>query len=243
MTIFLLPAIYYLGGPLMVWGTQRQAAFPKLEPLGLVAPSNYGYLNSMSAHLVGMGFELIGCFSLNGQTAKASGAIAYLVHRGNGDAAIVISISARGLPARNLVEFATRFSDQGSLTTGNSKNPGVFIRPKEKPVYHFPHIENPERLYKLHQSLILKLKPGISKDCVKPGAEYERLVEGVQNEHKSQVKFGLLKLNASATHYRPTFLGAFWMTWSLVFPVKQIRQWWTSLRARRLERILAVSIL
>ena len=242
MKFVLIPAIYYLGGPLLVWRTHRQAAVPKLEPLGQSPPAEgFSYFSSMAKCLTAMGFELIGYFGLAGDAPRVSGATGYFVHRKNGDAAIVISVFAGGMPARKVLKFATRFSDQSSLTTGNSGNPGVYIRPKEKPVYHFPHIESPEKLYHLHQALMPKFKPGIPKDPVKAGAEYDRMVEGMQNEKKTQVRFGLLKLDASATHYRPTFIGAFRMTWSLVFPVKQIRQVLASFRAKRLEKILIIA--
>src|SRR5579863_7184367 len=126
--------IMYLGAPLVIWATQRQTANPKLEPYGMaLADPKFQFLTTAAAQMQSLGFELIGYFGYIGQTRNVNAFIAYLVHRKNGDAGIAaVMETSAGITART-VEFATRFFDQSSITTGNSRTPGVYIRPRTKP--------------------------------------------------------------------------------------------------------------
>lgn len=239
MTVLLIAfGIMYLGTPLLIWATQRQAANPELEPHGMaLEDTNYQFLTTAAAQMQALGFELIGYFGYNVQT-NVNVLLAYLVHRKNGDAGIaVVMETSAGIKAQT-VEFATRFFDQSSITTGNSRKPGVFIQPRTKPVYHFPWIVNPARLYDIHQQLILRDKLGIPKDPPEPGHEQERLLEGMRAEMKDQLERGILRLGASGAYYHPTLWGAYLMTWKLLFPVKQIRVAIKTSKAQRLERSL-----
>jgi hypothetical protein len=231
--------IMYLGAPLVIWATQRQTANPKLEPYGMaLADPKFQFLTTAAAQMQSLGFELIGYFGYIGQTRNVNAFIAYLVHRKNGDAGIAaVMETSAGITART-VEFATRFFDQSSITTGNSRTPGVYIRPRTKPVYHFPWIADPARLYDIHQQLMLRDKLGMAKDPAQPGHEQERLLEGIRAEMKDQLEPGILRLDASGTYYRPTLWGAYLMAWKLLFPVKQIRVAIKTSKAQRLARSL-----
>lgn len=231
--------VMYLAAPLVVWITQRQTANPQLESYGRALPNpTLQFLADTASRIEGMGFEFIGYFGYVGQTRNANAYIAYLVHRKNEDAAIAVLVDTPiGIKAR-AVEFATRFFDQSSITTGNSRTPGVYVRPRQKPIYHFPWIVDPARLYEIHQQLILRDKLGIAKDPVQPGQEQERLQEGIRAEMKDQIKPGILRLDSSGIYYRPTLLGAYRMCWKLLFPIKQIRAALKTAKARRLENSL-----
>src|SRR5215475_12256245 len=134
-------AMLYLGGPIAVWLTQRQAANPQMQAYGFsLQTPGYEFLTTTAERLRSMGFELVGFFGLVGQTKNVNMFLAYLVHRGNGDFAVVaMARTAQGTGAQ-LVEFATRFTDGSAIATGNSKTPGVYRRPRTKPVYHFPWV-------------------------------------------------------------------------------------------------------
>jgi hypothetical protein len=236
--LFIIGSLY-LGGPILVWLTQRQAANPQLTPYGRdLQDSNFRFLTTTAAQLQAIGFELIGYFGLLGQVKNVNTFIAYLIHRGNGDCGLVVMMATPTGVATQLVEFATRFVDQSSVTTGNSKTPGVYVRPRSKPVYHFPWITDPIRLYQFHQQLILRDKPGLAKDVPPPGTEAERLVDGMRREMRDQLAPKILRLDSSGNSYRPTLLGAFRMTWKLLFPVKQLRGMVKNSNAKRLERSL-----
>lgn len=153
--------ILYLVAPLIIFFTQRQAANPQLQSYGPELPNpKLQFLAITAGQMQALGFELIGYFGYIGQTRNVNAYIVYLIHRKNGDAGIAALMeTTAGITART-VEFATRFIDQSSITTGNSKTPSVYIRPRNKPVYRFPWISDPARLYEIHQQLILRRQIG-----------------------------------------------------------------------------------
>lgn len=242
-TIFLFAGFMYFVAPLFVLATQRQAANPQFQPYGttLQAPG-FKFLTDSAARIQNLGFDLVGYFGLIGQTTNVTVILAYLIHRQNGDGAIVVMVRSNAGASTQMVEFATRFVDQGSLTTGNSKVPGVYSRPRHKPVYHFPWIHDPARLYQLHQHLIQRDKAGMQKDYVKPGAEVERLSDGMRREMAEQLNPGLLRLDQTGQWYRPTLKGAYLMSWKLLPPCKQIRLALRNSSRRRIEKALGGSI-
>ena len=239
--LLLLIGSLYLGAPILVWLQQRQPANPRLTPYGRdLQDPNFSFLTTTAAQLQSLGFELIGYFGLLGQTKNVNVFLAYLIHRRNGDCGLAVMMATPAGVVTQLVEFATRFVDQSSVTTGNSKTPGVYVRPRGKPVYRFPWITDPIRLYQFHQQLILRDKPGLAKDVPQSGAETERLLDGMRREMQDQLAPRILRLDVRSNTYRPTLLGAFRITWSLLFPVKQILGMVKLSHARRLEKSLSM---
>jgi hypothetical protein len=235
-------AIMYMGTPIVIWLTMRQNANPSLQSYGheLTDPG-FQFLTESAAQMQAMGFELVGYFGYVGQTKNVNTFIAYLIHRRNGDGGVAaMAVTAQGVGAR-MVEFSTRFADQGSVTTGNSKTIGVYVRPYHKPVYQFPGIQDPFRLYEIHQQLMVKSKPGMAKDIVQPGQEEARLVDGIRREMQDQLAPGILRLDSDGAFYRPTLFGAYRMTWRLLFPLKHVLSIARSMRAKRLEKELLVN--
>jgi len=238
-SLILVAAVFYLGAPLIIWATQRQAANPQLTSYGLgLDDSRFAYLVQTAQQIQQLGFELTGYFGLVGQMTNVNAFFAYLVHRRNGDAAIVSGLySKQGMHFR-MVEFATRFTDQSSLTTGNSRILGVYSRPLQKPVYHFPWIQDPARLYQLHQLLMMQNKPGLAKDFIQPGTEAERICDSLRREMSDQIAPGILRLDSTGNRYRPTLKGAFLMCWKMLPPFKQIRSAQKRSKARKIENSL-----
>jgi len=239
-TILLFAGFMYFVAPLFVLATQRQAANPQFQPYGTtLQDSRFRFLTDSAARIQNLGFELVGYFGLIGYTTNVTLFLAYLIHRQNGDGALVVMVQSNAGTSTQLVEYSTRFVDQGSLTTGNSRTQGVYFRPRQKPVYHFPWINDPARLYNLHQQLIQRDKPGMQKEYVKPGAEIERLCDGMRREMAEQLQPGILRLDKSGEWYRPTLKGAYLMSWKLLPPCKQIRSALRNSSRRRIEKALA----
>jgi len=240
MYIFLfIIAMLYLGGPIAVWLTQRQAANPQMQAYGFsLQTPGYEFLTATAERLRAMGFELVGYFGLVGQTKNVNMFLAYLIHRGNGDLAVAAMARTTQGTGTQLVEFATRFTDGSGIATGNSKTPGVYRRPRTKPVYHFPWVSDPARLYQFHQQLILRDCVAKKKDVPAPGKEADRLLDSMRQEMKDQVFAGILQLDSSRAWYKPTLVGAFVMTYKLLFPFKQIRGAMKQSKMRQLQNVL-----
>jgi hypothetical protein len=220
----------YVFAPLYIMATQKMSVNPKVEPIGeILAPALAPVVRQVEA----LGFENVGYFVVIGLAANVTGTLAYLVHRTNGDSAIVISMVSP-LKTVNMIEFATRFADQSAITTGNSGTVGSFKRPKNKPVFHYPYIQDPKRLYAIHQGAMRTLNFGAAKDPPARGHEAERLIEGMQREMADQVPVGILRRDEQSGAYRPTLYGAFYMTWGQLPPFKQVKG---ALRRSRAERM------
>lgn len=238
-TLLLTAGFMYLLAPLIVLATTRQAANPQFQPYGTTLQDpRFRFLTDSAARIQNLGFDLVGYFGLFGYTTNVTIMLAYLVHRQNGDYALAVMIQNNAGTSTQMIEFATRFVGQGSLTTGNSKVAGVYFRPRQKPVYHFPWINDPARLYQLHQQLIQRDKPGMAKDYVKPGAEIERLCDGMRREMAEQLNPGILRLDKAGLWYRPTLKGAYLMSWKSLPPCKQIRLALRNSSRRRIEKSL-----
>ena len=229
-------AFMYLGSPLIIYLTQRQPANPRLDPAG-GDPATTPVLTPLAAPtraIQTLGFELIGCYGLS-MAPNVTSFLSYLVHRANGDLAIVAHL-ASPVKTVDMAEFATRFVDGSSVTTGNNRTLGVYLRPKNKPVYHFPGENDLAKIYRYHQALIQRDKGSLKKDVPAPGKEEARLVEALQREMADQVPVGILQTDGNT--FRPTLKGAYYMTWKLLFPVKQIRAVLRDSRTRALAKAL-----
>lgn len=221
----------YVFAPFYIMATQKMAVNPRLEPLDEAAAGPY--LRQANAAIQALGFETIGLYRLLGMAANVNSTVLYLVHRANGDAAIAAEMVSP-VKSVQMVEFATRFADQSAVTTGNSATVGSFKRPKNKPVFHYPYIQDPKRLYAIHQGAMRLLRFSAAKDPAPRGREPERLIEGMQREMSDQVPVGILRRDEQAGVYRPTLYGAFYMTWGQLPPFKQIKG---SLRRSRAEKM------
>ena len=219
--------LLYILGPVIVWLTQKQAANPQLMDYSsaLNQPS-FRMLASFCSIMQSAGFEFAGVFGLVGQTSNVNAYMACVVHRRNKETGTAIFVHAPTAPAHSklVLEFSTRFADQSSITTSNSRTPSVLSRADNKPVYKFPAVQDPLRLYHLHQQLVARDKPGFAKDIAPQGGEAARIVEGMQEDYRVQLQTGMLKLDYANKFYRPTLLGAFCMTWKLLPPFKQLAE-------------------
>ena len=229
-------AIMYLVAPLIIYLTHRQNANPRMDPAGSdpAASPVLAPLAEPTRAIQNLGFELVGCYGLS-LSANVTTFLSYLVHRANGDLAIVAHL-ASPVKTVDMAEFGTRFMDGGALTTGNSSTPSVYLRPRNKPVYRFSEEHDLAKLYRYHQLLIQRDKGSLKKDVPAPGAEAERLVEALRREMADQVPVGILQTDGKT--FRPTLKGAYYMTWQLLFPVKQIRVALRASRTRALAKAL-----
>ncbi len=66
-------------------------------------------------------------------------------------------------------------------------------------------------------------KPSGSKITYKEGEATSYLSRVLVEDYERQVRFGRLRLDSASGVYRPTIIGAYLMTWGLLWPIKPIR--------------------
>ena len=224
-----LAALFYVGVPLLVRFTQKNAAVPRFKTvsLGNCPRAVLKYLKDMSERLESIGFHLVGCMSMPQQTTNVLPYFALLVNPSSGDKAMVCVIHGQADGATSLqtqyVEFSTRYEDGRIVDTNNSAVLDALKAVPEKTVNKFPSVDDPLQLYTLHQQAMTEVAPHGKKVLPPEGGEVDYLSSALVEDYERQCSLGMLYLDRAAAAYRPTLKGAFLMTWGMLPPMKQIR--------------------
>jgi hypothetical protein len=137
--------------------------------------------------------------------------------------------------------FVTEFEDQTKLYTSNSRSlplqPNIRVRDGSM---LFPEIDDPRRLYEIHQATIASF----GHDAVKLKGVIDDPIEFLRtNFHCDVAKFaesGYYFLDAKRGIYRLTWKGAILMSWKNLWPVNWIRELRRRGQAARLLRKLSL---
>jgi hypothetical protein len=244
--LILLP---YLGGPVLIRLTLKQAAEPRLMPFPLDDPT----LPNAVAHafqtvverLRPAGFEPITGLGMPSQAPNVKALVMLLVNRQAKDIAVAAVMYARtpgATPATSqlrtfYVELVSHFRNGSVVQTNNSSELTVFGPRPTHIVGRFPAVKDAGRLYRLHQGMVARsgLRDKVFRLDEEFGGEAAAAVAAsMVEELKAQVKTGYMYLSAGEDAYRPTWKGAVLMTWKLLWPVKAIRRAARDRTARRL---------
>ncbi len=193
---FWLPVLlapYWLG-PIVVWLTQRVGARPQFEPF---APARHPVPADVAAALR--------------LTCEALAAAAFSAAR----------------PARLVscfVELPTKFRDGGSVSVSNSPRAGAFTPRPPRIVVRLPDVRDPARLCRIKRALLERHygdRERVPFDHQGDPARF--LSEAMVRELAEQVEAGTWRRDDVAQVFRPTFTGAWVMTWRLLPPFRAIR--------------------
>jgi len=196
------------------------------------------FLRKTKENLALDGFELLGHVR---QTNSPPGVSFYLIAFANREAEdlALIALWRAGdeeHPQRtHLLEFIRQFDGGTSLETSDSSELGVFPLPPGNEVWQFPDVGDARRLYRIHGALAGRSGRRATPLPV-PGAELAALGEALDGALRSQIDTGYLEIEPSDGTYRPTWKGAFLMTWKLLPPWRWLRH---VQRDREAARILA----
>jgi hypothetical protein len=137
-------------------------------------------------------------------------------------------------------ELVTRLGDgdHRGLTTNNSTQPTAFAPVPGRTLHRLPGERDLRRLLRVHRALVARAGvPPAPSRLADVGPE-RLLAESTAREMAAQVAAGYLV--AAGDHYRPTWRGAFTMTWRLLWPIKSLRESQVRRRAAALLRELGV---
>jgi hypothetical protein len=246
--VLLLP---YVAGPLLIHRTMKLSAEPRLIPFALDHPSLPPEVardfETVTDQLGPAGFEPVAGLALPEQTPKVRAILLLLANRTTRDVAMVSAMyaeNASGPPRRVFyVEFVSRFRDGTVVLTNNSPQPGAFGPRPTHTVGRFPAVKEADRLYRLHQALAERHPSGVKVlrlDEEFAGDARTAVAASLVEEMEAQLTTGYLYLSPQDNVYRPTWKGAFLMTWKLMWPMKAIRRVLQEREAARLMADLAV---
>ena len=223
-------ALMYLFAPILIRFSQKMNAQPKFEPLDLstLPPPAAQYVWACQQALEAEGFETVAHLAWANPAPNVFPFIALLMNRAAGTKAMVSAfyvVSPEGPKlTTKYVEFITRYQQGTVLQTSNNQPPGAFQHGPEQQTLRLPEVQNPHALYAVHCQRTARLAGNPIEPLPLPGTEVSVQETRMIEDYEEQVKFGLLYLDQGAAVYRPTWKGAYLMTWSQLQPVKYFRE-------------------
>ena len=228
----------YVLGPLLVRAQQRHAADPRFEPFDAarhVVPAELGgALERTVTALEGEGFARVADLYHASEALKTVLRVTLLAHAESGVAALAAAAWGTNpkVPIRiTYVEFAVKFTDQRSFSVHNSPQPDVYAPHPEKLTARFPQVRDPSRLWRVSRELLRRRYGSIARAPFAVSDPAGFVAAAMVREYRQQVETGYLFLDEAAGAFRPTWRGAWRMTWKLLPPMSQVHAWLARRRA------------
>lgn len=220
----------YIGAPILIKFVQKMPAHPRFDPIDPMTfpESVQHYFLDNTRALTSLGFEVAAYISMPNASPNVKGYLVMLVNRLTGDQAMVTAMytTATSPPrlSASYVEFSTRYSSGESVDTMNSSVLNAFKKPAHVTRTQVPMVQDVTQLYRIHQWAIAKAQPRGQKVVHQPGETIAFLGQVMIESYEGQAKFGRVFYDQKSDNYYPTWVGAFLMTWGLLWPMTAIRR-------------------
>lgn len=222
-------AFMYLVMPIVIKFNQKISAHPEFQPIDIAAlpPPAYEYLWACQQALESEGFATAAHLTWANSTPNT---FPYLVLMTNRDTGAKASIGAfylvtpQGAKLKSkYVEVGTRYTNGEILHTTNAPVSGVFQKSPARHSLHLPGKQNPHDLYTIHSRRTAFWADQAVEPVPPPEAEIAVYAQRMIERMDEQIGFGRLYLDEKLKMYRPTWKGAYLMTWSQLQPMKFLR--------------------
>ena len=221
---------YWLG-PIVVWLTQRVGSRPRFERFvvgrHVVPPDVAVSLRQACDAFAAEGFHVVADLFQSGHVKHVTTRAILLQRPETGELALAVAAFSAARPARvvaSYVELPTRLGDGRSVTINNNPRVGVFTPGSKRVVVQLPDIRDPVRLYRIKQAY---LQRRFGQSTIIPFDHQDDparfLAEAMVRELTEQVEAGTWQRDEVTHTFRPTFSGAWQMTWRLLPPFRAIR--------------------
>jgi hypothetical protein len=235
----------YVLVPIVVYFTQRWPLHPALEtydPIRHPIPDDLAAAFGDSRDAVaGEGFQTIADLAHENQVTKLQLRIALLESAATGEHALIVagrSTNPKVKIAACFVDFPSKFTDGSTLSVTNTRDPEIYPPVPGYDVERFPPVRDPARLHRISRGLVERVHLGKTREPLQPGSDPTGFVRAsIVREYQNQVGTGYLRLDERARAFRPTWRGAWSMTWRMLPPLRQIVD---SRRRRRSAALLAM---
>lgn len=222
---------YWLG-PVVVWLTQRPSARPLFQPFD---PARHKVPDDVAAAmrqtceaLATEGFRVVADLFQTGQVKHVSVRVVLLENPGTAELALAITVFSAARPARmvaSYVELPTKFRDGRSVSVNNSPRLGSFAPRPPRAVLQFLSVRDPARLCRIKRAYLRRHYRQVEASPFEHQGDPGRfLSEALVRELTEQVEAGTRRRDDRAGVFRPTFTGAWMMTWKLLPPFSSIRK-------------------
>jgi hypothetical protein len=236
-TFAVLAGAFYGGAPVAIRYAVKMHPKPDYQALRPeeLPPEVWRYLSGTVEKLQAMGFTPGAYVTLSDSPSRTY--LVLLQNREAGDRAMVTAMFGRSVDGWKLfschLEFSTRYDDERCFNTNNASALGAFAPGPKDVTTRLPGVNNSLRLYRIHRR-ILAAHPG-GRPVVYEDGEALAYITGIfRRSYEEQASLGMVYLDARAGRYRPTWKGAFRMTWGLIWPVSSVRRYQIRRDARAL---------
>jgi hypothetical protein len=219
----------YFIAPLIILFTQRMKADPALLEIDTrtLPAKAWEYLYNNVQAVINVGFKPIAYLAMPSPVTNVRTYLALLVNPDTDDMAMVTTIFADDGFTENstlYVEYSTKFQSGRMFDTMNSKVLQSFPASALTKRTQTPSVKDPGELFRLHQWVMAQNganEPKVKYDFNEPPPAF---IKRILNEsYEKQVKRGWLTYSPAAASFRPSFVGAYMMTWGLLWPISMIR--------------------
>ena len=214
--------------PIVMRFEHRIPAHPDFEPLsgdGREIPDwARALLDETAASLATVGYAKAGSF-LYSSPRTAESAVTLFRDETLGRLAVVMAGWSRDSPAApraRVLELTAKLGEGESLVTTNARQPRLFAPVRGKRVVRLPEVRDPVALHAAHQALVAR--DGRPERVVPYDDARPTLRAAAARDLADQRAAGYLRLDEGADLYRPTWRGAFAMTWRRFPPMSWILQ-------------------
>jgi hypothetical protein len=149
-----------------------------------------------------------------------------MVNRHTGDKAMInVLFNKNGSSTIKTLylEFNTRLADGRCFNTHNSKQLGSFVLPATDTNTYLPSVKSPNELYQAHRMVLRESNAQGERVVYPPGTAGAYLAEIWTKGFDEQAALGQYRRNDQAGIFQLTLLGAYRMTWMLLWPISTIR--------------------
>jgi hypothetical protein len=120
------------------------------------------------------------------------------------------------------IEYITDYGSGTEINTNNSGMPNIFKYLENKVIIKIPGLNDPQKLYKIHNKMLDKFAINSEKKLPEAGTEKEVMVDGLISELNRQEEYGYYKFDNITDKFLLTWKGATIMTFKLIEPFKSI---------------------
>ena len=238
-TVFIWLAValspYWLG-PVVVWLTQRvptQPAFERFASERHAVPADAAAaLQQTTDELGRAGFHVVADLFQSGQVRRVNMRVVLLENRLTAELALAVAAftTTGSRLVTSFVELPTKLRDGRSVTVNNSRRLSVFTRPASRDVVQLPTVRDAAQLVDIQRAYLAQYPSGAERIPFAHQDDPLRFLgEAMTRELQEQVEAGTWWRDERAGVFRPTFAGAWRMTWRVLPPLSVVRRW----RARR----------
>lgn len=241
IVVIVIAAVPYVLGPIRIHQRHRQPARPAFVPFDPARhpfPADLAGDIRKNVELLGRaGFAVVADLFRGDQATRMR---VMLLDTPAGEVALVSGAFPARLPQGGAchVEFIARFEGERSFSVLNHV-PGIFPAVPGKEKVRVREVRDPERLFRVYQTLLARRYGAVKREPLEVRADPAGFLSAAMaRELRQQVDTGYYRLDAAADAFRPTWKGAFLMSWKLLSPMREIRLWLADRRGRALLREL-----